>query len=111
MSLSVFSGTHVAGILTAIGSNDQGIIGMLGDSNFCLIVARVLDDNGEGLWSDIFDGIRWVIDQGAQVINVSIDGGMTYQTSVNEYFRSVYEDMGRLVVAAAGNDGTRYVPL
>ncbi|MDQ2826220.1 MAG: S8 family serine peptidase, partial [Actinomycetota bacterium] len=63
-------GTIVGGIAAAVTNNGIGIAGVAPDAR--LVVARVLNGNGEGRAGDINNGIRWVVDQGARVVNLSL---------------------------------------
>ncbi len=63
-------GTHVAGIAAAIKDNHVGIAGVAPDAQ--LVVAKVLGANGSGTTDDINAGIRWVVDHGARVVNLSL---------------------------------------
>ena len=94
-------GTHVAGIAGAAIDNGVGIAGMAGGSR--LMTVKVLDQYGNGWYSDLAQGIVYAVDNGAQIINLSLGGepaSQTLQEAVN------YAQAHRvLVVAAAGNDG------
>lgn len=95
-------GTHVAGIAGATFNNNVGIAGVAGGSR--LMVVKVLDQQGEGQYSDVAQGIIYAVDNGAQVINLSFGGtspSQTLQEAVN-YAHA----RGVLVVAASGNDGS-----
>jgi thermitase len=63
-------GTHVAGIAAADKDNHVGIAGVAPDSE--LVVAKVLSPAGAGTTEDINAGIRWVVDHGARVVNLSL---------------------------------------
>ncbi|HEV2758989.1 MAG TPA: S8 family serine peptidase, partial [Acidimicrobiales bacterium] len=63
-------GTIVSGIAAATTSNGKGIAGVAPDSR--LVVAKVLNSSGEGRVEDINNGIRWVVDSGARVVNLSL---------------------------------------
>lgn len=94
-------GTHVAGIAGAAINNGIGIAGMAGNSR--LMAVKVLDEYGNGWYSDLAQGIVYAVDNGADVINLSVGGELaseTLQEAVN-----YAHDHGVLVVAAAGNDG------
>ncbi len=63
-------GTHVAGIAAASKDNHVGIAGVAPDAQ--LVVAKVLGAAGNGTTEDINAGIRWVVDHGAKVVNLSL---------------------------------------
>ena len=63
-------GTEVAGIAAANTDNGRGIAGVAPDAK--LLVAKVLDADGAGRVDDINAGIRWVVDRGAKVVNLSL---------------------------------------
>lgn len=63
-------GTIVSGIAAAVTGNGRGIAGVAPDSS--LVVAKVLDAGGSGRVDDINAGIRWVVDRGAKVVNLSL---------------------------------------
>lgn len=95
-------GTHVAGIVSAITGNTQGIAGTCPDCQ--LIIGKVMDDSGYGAYSVISQGMTWAADNGAKVINMSLGG---YQSDNVLADATKYAwDKGSIVVAAAGNDNT-----
>lgn len=63
-------GTIVSGIAAAATSNGRGVAGVAPDAR--LAVAKVLNASGEGRVEDINNGIRWVVDNGARVVNLSL---------------------------------------
>ena len=63
-------GTLVAGIAAAATGNGRGIAGVAPDAR--LVVARAVDDAGKGSVEDINNAIRWAVDHGARVINLSL---------------------------------------
>ena len=80
-------GTHVAGIATAFKDNGSGVASVAPDAQ--LLVAKVLykntnpDDGGaSGRVSDINAGIRWVVDHGAKVVNLSLGSDLTIVTGL-----------------------------
>lgn len=89
-------GTHVAG--TSLGRNG---IGVAPDAD--LIVAKVLSNGGSGSSAGIAQGIRWMADQGADVINLSLGGGGS-DTETNRAIDYAFS-LGCIVNAAAGNSG------
>jgi hypothetical protein len=102
-------GTHVSGELVARGLKiPEGIV-----PECKLIAVRVLatlkqGDRlvGAGLIDNINVGIKWAVDNGADIINMSLGvkheyGGLPHQEVINYAISK-----GVTVVAAAGNDGT-----
>lgn len=94
-------GTHVAGIVAA-EDNDIGVIGVAPEAH--LYAVKVLDAGGSGYVSDVVAGIQWSIDNGMQIISMSLGTDTDYQ-SLHDAVDAAYYDNGILVVAAAGNDG------
>ena len=94
-------GTHVAGIAGARINNGVGVAGMAGGSR--LLTVKVLDQYGNGWYSDVAQGIVYAVDNGAQVINLSLGGTPSSETlqEAVDYARA----HGVLVVAATGNNG------
>ena len=98
-------GTHVAGISAAVRDNGVGIAGVAPDAE--LVVAKVLGANGGGTVDDINAGIRWVVDQGARVVNLSLGDPNFFVTSL--FGTSMAEGIeyawrhGAVPVVASGN--------
>ena len=63
-------GTHVAGIVAANKDNGLGVAGVAPDAE--LVVAKVADSGGGISIEDANAGIRWVVDHGARVVNLSL---------------------------------------
>ncbi|HEV7862996.1 MAG TPA: S8 family serine peptidase, partial [Acidimicrobiia bacterium] len=98
-------GTMVAGIAAAITNNGQGVAGGMWRGK--IMPVKVLDNHGSANDDDIAAGITFAVDHGASVINLSLGGpgaSTTLQTAV-DYATS----HNVVVVAAAGNDGTKGV--
>nr|WP_255573402.1 S8 family serine peptidase [Anoxybacillus sp. ST4] len=94
-------GTHVTGILAAVGNNGKGIAGLLGDAPIDILPIKVLDRYGVGGDFEIAKGVKYALDHGASVINLSLAG-----QGETEVLRSVIAEAvkkGVHVVAAAGN--------
>src|SRR5207237_651410 len=53
-------GTIVAGIAAAVTGNGRGIAGVAPDAR--LVIAKAVDNNGNGDVADINNGIKWVVD-------------------------------------------------
>lgn len=93
-------GTHVAGIVAAAYNNDE-VTGVAHGAQIMPI--RVLDYDGGGYLPDITDGIRYAVDNGAQIINLSLGGG-GYSASIFAALEYAQEN-NVLVVSSSGNDG------
>jgi subtilisin family serine protease len=94
-------GTHVAGIVGARGANGIGIAGVAWRAR--LMAVRVLDGQARGTTTAVAEGLRYAVDNGARVVNLSLAG----PTSTPDLAVAVRyaQDRGVLVVVAAGNDG------
>lgn len=67
-------GTHVSGTAVAVSNNGAGVAGVAPAAQ--VVVARVFqkDSNGDTVadLDDVEAGIRWVVQQGAKVVNLSL---------------------------------------
>ena len=93
-------GTHVAGIAAAI-DNTIGVIGV--GPEIDLYAVKVLDRRGSGYLSDVIEGLDWAIQNGMQVVNMSLGTASDVQ-SFHDAVAKVYA-AGITQVAAAGNTG------
>ncbi len=94
-------GTHVGGIIGAIRGNNLGGDGVASDVK--LMVLRAVP-NGDENDKDIALAIRYAVDNGAKVINMSFGKGYSpHQQEVYEAFKYA-DSKGVLLVHAAGND-------
>jgi serine protease len=94
-------GTHVAGTIAQSTHNGIGVAGVAFKAKIMPI--KVLSARGSGSVSGIAEGIRFAADHGANVINMSLGGGMA--TSVLANAIKYAHEKGVTVVCAAGNDG------
>jgi subtilisin family serine protease len=98
-------GTEVAGIAAAATGNGKGIAGVAPDAK--LLVAKSLDATGAGRVDDINAGIRWVVDHGAKVVNLSLgDPDFLLTSMVGTPLRPGIEyawTRGAVPVLASGN--------
>ena len=101
-------GTLVSGVAAASTGNGRGVAGVAPDAR--LLVAKVLADNGEGRIEDINAGIRWVVDRGAKVVNLSLGDPQFLVTSLlGTPLRTGIEyawSRGAVPVLASGNYST-----
>ncbi len=94
-------GTHVGGIVGAIRGNELGGDGVATD---VLLMSIRAVPNGDEFDKDIALAIRYAVDNGAQVINMSFGKAYSpHQKEVYEAFKYA-SDKGVLLVHAAGND-------
>jgi len=94
-------GTHVGGIIAANRKNDLGGDGVA--DNAQLMVLRAVP-NGDENDKDIALAVRYAVDNGAKVINMSFGKGYSpRQKEVYEAF-AYADSKGVLLVHAAGND-------
>lgn len=98
-------GCQVSGIIAAIEDNDIGIAGI--SPQIRILPYRVLDGRGIGRYSDVAAAIVRAVQDGAQVINLSLGGpnSSNLLSEAVEYARQA----GVVVVAAAGNSGQEQV--
>jgi subtilisin family serine protease len=93
-------GTHVAGIIAAIRDNNLGIKGVATDVKIMAI--RVVP-NGDERDKDVANGIRYAVDNGARIINMSFGKAFSpFKKAVDEAVRYA-QSKGVLLVHAAGN--------
>jgi subtilisin family serine protease len=94
-------GTHVSGIIAAVRGNGKGGDGVA--SNARIMSLRAVP-NGDEHDKDVALAIRYAVNNGAQVINMSF--GKSYSPNAKWVYDALkYADsMGVLVIHAAGND-------
>ena len=94
-------GTHVAGIIGAASGNTAGMDGVA--SNALLMTLRVVPD-GDEYDKDIALGIRYAVDHGAKVINMSFGKDVSPNQDWVEDAILYAASKDVLLVHAAGND-------
>ncbi len=98
-------GTHIAGIIGAVGSNGIGITGVCWRVK--LMPLKILDADGYGTVADEIQAIMYAVEKGADVINASFGGG-NYSNAERDAI-SMAKEAGVLFVSAAGNGGEDYI--
>jgi len=96
-------GTHIAGIIAANSNNGIGITGVAPEVQ--LMNVKVADDKGRCQPSVVAQGIIWAVNNGASVINISIEireASPELEDAVNYAWTK-----GALIIASAGNDGSQ----
>jgi len=97
-----FHGTHVAGIAAAQSGNGIGGAGMCPDCK--ILPLRVLNAHGGGKLSTVAAGIYYAIDNGADVINLSLGKEGLNSEILDRAVRDAWQ-AGIFVVCAADNQG------
>ncbi|MEO3756206.1 S8 family serine peptidase [Streptomyces sp. B6B3] len=99
-------GTHVASTAAGTGAHSNGrYTGVAPGAE--LLNGKVLDDLGFGTDSDIIRGMEWAVEQGADIVNMSL-GGIADPTGIDpmeEAVNTLSAESGTLFVVAAGNSG------
>jgi thermitase len=98
-------GTHCAGIIAAVMNNSMGIAGL---AQVRIMSEKVLDSMGGGYSDWLANGIAHAVDQGANVLSISL-GGYGDSEIVHDAIKYAYSK-GALVVAAAGNSNSNVKP-
>ncbi|MDQ5982543.1 MAG: serine protease [Patescibacteria group bacterium] len=102
----VMHGTEVAGLVGATGNNNTGIVGINWNTKIMPLVA--LDDNGTGYTSRVTAAIYYAVDNGAQVINLSLGAYADDPALKIAINYAIAHNV--VVVAAAGNCGDNTIP-
>jgi cell wall-associated protease len=96
-------GTHVSGIIGANRSNQLGILGVA--NSVSIMTIRVVPE-GDERDKDVANGIRYAVDNGAKVINMSFGKGYKWDKQAVDEAVKYAETKGVLLVHAAGNDNS-----
>jgi subtilisin family serine protease len=102
MAGTPFHGTHVSGIIGAVRNNGKGIDGIA--DNVRIMMVRAVPD-GDEHDKDIALAIRYAVDNGAKVINMSFGKSFSPHKDWVDDAVKYAESKGVLLVHAAGNDG------
>ena len=101
MAIGPDHGTHVSGIIAAARKNGKGMDGIA--DNVRIMLVRAVPD-GDEHDKDIANAIRYAVDNGAKVINMSFGKGVSPEkTWVDDAVRYA-QSKGVLLVHAAGNE-------
>ncbi len=99
-------GTHVAGIIGAVGDNRIGVAGVCWQAR--LMALKAFDDRGEGTVAAVVEAIHYAVAHGARVLNASW-GQSDKSRALQDAVAAAWE-AGVLIVAAAGNERTDLAP-
>jgi subtilisin family serine protease len=102
-------GTHCIG--TACGPSRPTSVPRYGIASEAEIFAgKVLGDDGFGTDRSIIAGMEWALEQGCQIISMSLSASTNVGDQPNDDYEQIGQvclDAGTLVVAAASNDSRR----
>ncbi|WP_298734669.1 S8 family serine peptidase [uncultured Chitinophaga sp.] len=98
-----FHGTHVSGIIGAVRNNGVGIDGVA--DNVRIMAVKVVPD-GDERDKDVALGIRYAVDNGAKIINMSFGKGFSPNKVWVDDAIEYAQAKGVLLVHAAGNDAS-----
>jgi cell wall-associated protease len=96
-----FHGTHVAGIIAAARNNGIGVDGVAADVR--IMSVRCVPD-GDERDKDVANAIRYAVDNGAKIINMSFGKKYSWNKKVVDDAVKYADSKGVLLVHAAGND-------
>ncbi len=94
-------GTHVAGIIGAVGNNGKGVSGA--NWTVSLVGLKFLTGSGSGTTDDAIEAILYAVQMGFPILNNSWGGGGFSQGLADAI--EAANQAGILFVAAAGNNG------
>ena len=91
-------GTHVAGIIGAVGNNGTGVAGTCW--NIDLVSLKVLNDNGnKDKLSDIIDAINYAEAKNIKILSLSA----SFEGHISKSFEETISNYSGLLVCSAGN--------
>lgn len=94
-------GSHVSGIIAANRNNGIGIKGIA--ERVLIMPIRVVPE-GDERDKDVANGIRYAVDNGARIINMSFGKNYKWDKAVVDEAIRYAEEKGVLLIHAAGND-------
>jgi cell wall-associated protease len=97
-----FHGTHVSGIIAGIRTGKPGAQEGIADNAKIMVVRAVPD--GDERDKDVANAIRYAVDNGAKVVNMSFGKGFSYNKKTVDEAVAYAEKHDVLLVHAAGND-------
>lgn len=103
LSPNLSHGTHVAGIIAAERNNKKGVDGIADSVAIMPILATTA--TGDERDKDVANAIRYAVNNGARVINMSFSKPFSLNKTVVDDAVMFAERRNVLIVHAAGNDG------
>ncbi len=96
-------GTSVSSVIAAVRGNGFGVDGIAGDSVVIMPIRAV--PSGDERDKDVANAIRYAVDNGAQVVNMSFGKDYSPNKQVVDDAIQYAAERGVLLVHGAGNDG------
>jgi subtilisin family serine protease len=98
-------GTHVASTVAGTGAASDGrYAGVAPGAQ--LLIGKVLSNSGSSWGSEVIDGMEWAVDEGAEVVNMSLGSFVSNGTDPqSQALNALSAESGTLFVVAAGNYG------
>jgi serine protease len=103
-------GTFIAGVIAESTNNGRNLTGLAYGAK--VMPVRVLDADGLGDAASIGRGIRWAVQRGARVVNLSLEfDPSTPRSQIPEVLNAIRyaHSKGVVVVAASGNEAERAI--
>jgi len=101
-------GTNVTGILGAQGNNEIGYAGV--DWNCKLMICKVLNSANRGSNSSFIEAIVYAVDNGANIINMSL-GGTGYSNAYHNAVKYAYDNNVAIIACMMNeNSSTPFYP-
>lgn len=97
---AVNHGTVIAGLVGAVGNNNQGSVGL--NWQVSIMPLRAVDSDGNGSYIKVAKAAEYAVDHGADIISLSLVGDR-YDDGLKQVLYEAYK-RGVVIVAAAGND-------
>ncbi|RLA64341.1 MAG: hypothetical protein DRQ88_03870 [Epsilonproteobacteria bacterium] len=94
-------GTYIASLVGAVGDNSRGVSGLCWKSQ--IMALKVLDNFGEGNTLEIVRGVRFAVDNGAKILNLSF-GRYGVEDLILKEELTRASKLGALVITSAGNE-------
>ncbi|NUM33793.1 MAG: S8 family serine peptidase [Candidatus Brocadiae bacterium] len=96
-----YHGTHIAGIIGALGNNNKGVAGVCWSVKIMALKTHV---NNEGTVAHIIDAIQYAVKKGARVLNMSY-GQNSFSQSEKDAIKEVNKK-SVACIASAGNESS-----
>ncbi|MQA23865.1 MAG: type VII secretion-associated serine protease mycosin [Micromonosporaceae bacterium] len=99
-------GTGMASLIA--GKGDRGPNSVLGVAPAAKILPVKISQNSDGAFrpEDVYKGVRWAIDNGAKIVNISLGGERSVEAPWKKQLIDYAISQDVVLIAAAGNTGS-----